>query len=148
MTRNWPCWPRAMLRSSIAPGAAPFSAAAGHRYADMLAAGINVAVGTDSLASNDSLDMFAEMRRLKRQGRVDNSTILRMATMNGARALGWQDRIGSLEPGKYADWVAVELPELARMTYWKQSLTQPCPVIETVIGGRVVFSRPPASAGI
>ena len=81
-----------------------------HRYAEMLAAGINVALGTDSLASNTSLDMLAEMARLRAEAKVDNQTLLRMATLNGAKALGWDASLGQLAPGKQADWIALELP--------------------------------------
>jgi cytosine/adenosine deaminase-related metal-dependent hydrolase len=127
------------------PGSSVFFGRSGHRYADMLAAGVNVAIGTDSLASNDSLDMLAEIRRLKRQGRVDNHTILRMATLNGAIAMGWQNMIGSLERGKAADWIAVETGNRDSRFGFREDaletiLTQPCNVVETVIGGRVVYS--------
>jgi len=92
------------------PRSNDFFGRSGHRYAEMLAAGINVAIGTDSLASNSSLDMLAEMARLRTEAKVDNQTLLRMATLNGARALGRQDALGSLAPGKQADWIAVDLP--------------------------------------
>ena len=88
--------------------------------ADLLAAGVPVGLGTDSLASNDSLDMFAEMRAAMEAGEQrasvhDSSPLtaeqaLRMATLEGARLLGWGDRTGSLEPGKSADVIAVSLP--------------------------------------
>jgi 5-methylthioadenosine/S-adenosylhomocysteine deaminase len=90
--------------------------------ADMLAAGTTVGLGTDSLASNDSLDMFAEMRaallaseQRERAGSGLTSAltpqqVLRMATWDGARALGWADLTGSLDPGKSADITAVRLP--------------------------------------
>jgi cytosine/adenosine deaminase-related metal-dependent hydrolase len=135
------------------PGSSAFFGRSGHRYADMLAAGVNVAIGTDSLASNDSLDMLAEMRRLKRQGRVDNHTILRMATINGAIAMGWQHMIGTLEPGKAADWIAVETVSRdsgfrvcetrmggIREDAFETILTRPCSVAETVIGGSSVLT--------
>jgi cytosine/adenosine deaminase-related metal-dependent hydrolase len=92
------------------PGAAEFFGHRGHRYAEMISAGINVALGTDSLACNDTLSMLDEMRRVRAEGRVDAATILRMATVNAARALGWDDAIGTLAPGKQADWTAVSLP--------------------------------------
>jgi cytosine/adenosine deaminase-related metal-dependent hydrolase len=87
-----------------------------------LAAGVPVGLGTDSLASNASLDMFAEMRAALRAaadraaaddsdaGAVTAERVLRMATLDGAAALGWADRTGSLEPGKVADVIAVKLP--------------------------------------
>ncbi len=85
--------------------------------ADMLREGVNVALGTDGPASNDSLDMFREMRLaalLQRGSRLDPRAltswdVLRMATVNGARALGLADEIGTLEAGKRADLILVDL---------------------------------------
>jgi len=88
------------------PGSSEFFGRSGHRYRDMLQAGVNVAIGTDSLASNDSLDMLAEMRHLAHQGQVDSAAILRMATANGAVAMG-RDDLGLLTPGKAADFILV-----------------------------------------
>ena len=83
----------------------------------LLAAGVNVALGTDGAASNNDLDMFGEMRTaalLAKGVSGDASALpahaaLRMATLAGARALGLEDRIGSLEKGKAADFIAVDL---------------------------------------
>ena len=85
----------------------------------LLAAGVNVALGTDSAASNNDLSLLGEMRSaalLAKLGEEDASalpaaTVLTMATLNGARAMGLQDHIGSLEPGKYADLIAVDLAQ-------------------------------------
>lgn len=83
----------------------------------LLQAGINVAIGTDGAASNNDLDMFAEMRSaalLAKAVAQDASALpaaqaLRMATLNGARALGLDEDTGSLLPGKAADVTAVDL---------------------------------------
>jgi cytosine/adenosine deaminase-related metal-dependent hydrolase len=81
--------------------------------------GVNVCLGTDSAASVDlraadnaqALDMFAEMRTLHRNyPRLCPSDILQMATLNGARALGRERHLGSIERGKYADLIAVAMP--------------------------------------
>jgi cytosine/adenosine deaminase-related metal-dependent hydrolase len=73
-----------------------------------MAQGVNVALGTDSLASNPDLDILAELRFLSdRHPKVDGATLLRMATLNGAKALGWEDETGSLTPGKSADLLVV-----------------------------------------
>ncbi len=79
----------------------------------MLDAGIAVGLGTDSLASVPTLNMWDEMRAALQVHRGDGLTakeILRLATIGGAKALGMQDRIGTLEPGKAADMIAVPLP--------------------------------------
>jgi cytosine/adenosine deaminase-related metal-dependent hydrolase len=81
-----------------------------HPVHELLSKGVNVALGTDSLGSNPDLDMLAEIRFLH-QRRPDLSTeaILRMSTLNGARALAWQGETGSLTPGKSADFVVVPI---------------------------------------
>jgi 5-methylthioadenosine/S-adenosylhomocysteine deaminase len=83
----------------------------------LLDAGVNVALGTDGAASNNDLDMFGEMRTaalLAKAVAGDASALsaaqaLRMATLGGARALGLEDSIGSLQAGKAADITAVRL---------------------------------------
>lgn len=85
--------------------------------ARLLAAGVDCALGTDGAASNNDLDLFGEMRvaALLAKGATRDAAalpaqaVLRMATLNGARALGLEAEIGSLEPGKSADLVAVDL---------------------------------------
>jgi cytosine/adenosine deaminase-related metal-dependent hydrolase len=72
--------------------------------------GVNVCLGTDSLASNETLSILDEMRFLHRQSPgVPVWTLLKMGTINGAVALGWQDKIGSVAPGKEADLIAIPL---------------------------------------
>ncbi len=80
--------------------------------AAMLAAGVNVALGTDSRASNPDLSLLAEMRHIARHHpQIPTETIIQMGTLNGARALGLADLIGSLNVGKLADLTVVGLPE-------------------------------------
>lgn len=86
----------------------------------LLDAGVNVALGTDGAASNNDLDLLGEMRTaalLAKSVAQDASALpahsaLRMATLNGARALGLDAEIGSLRPGKSADLVALRLDAL------------------------------------
>jgi cytosine/adenosine deaminase-related metal-dependent hydrolase len=76
----------------------------------MLARGVRIALGTDSLASSPDLDMLAEARLVRRlHPALPGEAILRMATLAGAEALGFDDETGSLEPGKSADLIAVEI---------------------------------------
>ncbi|MEO8485602.1 MAG: TRZ/ATZ family hydrolase [Betaproteobacteria bacterium] len=99
----------------LASGVAPVAA--------YLAAGINVALGTDGAASNNRIDLFGEMRLASLLAKVTSGdasvlpadAVLRMATLGGARAIGLESRIGSLEPGKDADAIAIDLasPALA-----------------------------------
>lgn len=90
--------------------------------ASLLAAGVNVALGTDGAASNNRMDVMEEMRLaalLAKAVARDAEALpahaaLRVATLGGARALGLDGQIGSITPGKWADLVAVRLagPEL------------------------------------
>jgi 5-methylthioadenosine/S-adenosylhomocysteine deaminase len=97
----------------LASGCAPI--------AKLVAAGANVTIGTDGAASNNDLDMFSEMRTTALLAKaisgdpraVPAGTALRMATINGAKALGLESEIGSLERGKSADFIAVDLSPAA-----------------------------------
>jgi cytosine/adenosine deaminase-related metal-dependent hydrolase len=81
-----------------------------HPFRRLLADGIRVALGTDSLASNPDLDVLAEARHLYRQyPDVPPATLLCMITLWGAEALGWEKETGSLVPGKSADLVVLPL---------------------------------------
>ncbi|WP_369959549.1 TRZ/ATZ family hydrolase [Pseudomonas benzenivorans] len=85
-------------------------------------AGVNVAIGTDGAASNNDLDLLGETRTAALLAKavagsataLDAHRALRMATLNGARALGLDTQIGSLEPGKLADLAAFDLSGLAQ----------------------------------
>ncbi len=89
--------------------------------AGLLSSGINVALGTDSAASNNNLNMLEEMQTaaLLAKGVANDASALpaqqalRMATINGARALGIADETGSLEIGKAADITAIKLDNIA-----------------------------------
>ncbi|MHB1543314.1 MAG: TRZ/ATZ family hydrolase [Gammaproteobacteria bacterium] len=91
--------------------------------ADLLQAGVGVALGTDGAASNDDLDMLGEMRSAaflakgltRDPSRLTAREVLNMATLASARALGLDNEIGSLERGKAADCVAIDLATPATM---------------------------------
>lgn len=97
----------------LASGLAPVAA--------LMRAGVNVGLGTDGAASNNRLDLISEMRMtaLLAKGASGDAaalpaeTVLKMATLDAARALNLDDQIGSIAPGKRADLVAVDLRSLA-----------------------------------
>ncbi len=80
---------------------------------------VNVALGTDGSASNNDLDMIGEMRTAALIGKVvaqkdtavSAADALRMATLNGAKAMHWDKEVGSLECGKSADMIAIDLSD-------------------------------------
>lgn len=83
---------------------------------EFLSNGVNVSIGTDGNTTNNSLDMFSEMKilgLLQKSSRWDPTVcnaqqLLDFATINGAKAVGMQDKIGSIEVGKYADLVILD----------------------------------------
>jgi 5-methylthioadenosine/S-adenosylhomocysteine deaminase len=92
----------------------------------LLARGINIGLGTDSVASNNRLDMFNEMRlcALLAKGLSEDATVvpayqaLEMATINAAKALGLEESIGSIAVGKLADLAAVKLSDFHSLPYY------------------------------
>jgi aminodeoxyfutalosine deaminase len=79
--------------------------------AGFYASGARVAVGTDSLASAPDLNLFSELAQLRRLApAVPASALIESATYQGARALGFQADFGTIEPGKRAELIAVEVP--------------------------------------
>lgn len=86
----------------------------------LLKSRINVALGTDGAASNNDLDLFSELKTAALvakavsgdAGALDAHAALRMATLNGAKALGMEEKIGSFEIGKFADITAIDLSGL------------------------------------
>lgn len=96
------------INAQLGMGVAPMS--------EFLRAGLRLGLGTDSPAATDSTDMFEEMRlgmlvqrAVNTSTFLESATMLEMATMGGARALRLDDKIGSLEVGKCADIIAVDL---------------------------------------
>jgi cytosine/adenosine deaminase-related metal-dependent hydrolase len=78
------------------------------------AAGVRVAVGTDSLASVEDLNLFSELAAMRRLALdVPAAALLASATLAGATALGWEGEFGSIEPGKRAALLSVRLPGLS-----------------------------------
>lgn len=120
---------------------------------ELTRAGLRVGLGTDSPAATQSTDMMAEMRigmLLQRATDpntfLDAQTMIEMATIGGARALKMDNKIGSLEVGKYADIVAVDLSgsHQAQTQNPAQAVVNSCngtDVLLTMVGGKVLFEK-------
>jgi cytosine/adenosine deaminase-related metal-dependent hydrolase len=108
----------------------------------MLAAGINVAVGTDSTASSPDLNLMDDLRLIHRAyPGVPVETLFDMATIRGARALGMADRIGSLELGKSADFCVFRVKGRDPL---REILETDALPEEVWVGGRRVYAAAPA----
>ena len=114
--------------------------------------GVIVSIGTDGSASNNDVDMFSEMSSVAKVHKaaimdptvMSAETTLKSATIDGARALGAESRIGSLEPGKKADFIVLDLdqPHLTPLYNIPSHLVYTArggDVIHSVINGRVVM---------
>ena len=118
----------------------------------MIKRGITVGLGTDGCASNNDMDMFREMGTAAKIHKViqmdptvmDAKTVLRMATISGAKVLGIEDQTGSIEPGKYADIIIVDMdkPHLTPLYNHYSQLVYAASgsdVKTSIIGGKVVM---------
>lgn len=124
------------------------------RYPEMRDAGVTVGLGTDGVAAAGNMNLMRQvhlMAGLFKDSRVDEDLIgataaLRMATMDGARALGWDDEIGSVEVGKKADFVLFDLrhhewvpfSDPVQALVWSAS---PASIAETWVDGRAAFAN-------
>lgn len=119
---------------------------------DLLALGVPVGLGTDGCASNNNLDMFAEMDTVAKLHKVrrldptvmDARTVLHLATKGSARVLGLETQVGTLEPGKKADLISLDLnqPHLTPMYNVYSHLVYAASAADvtlSVINGRVVM---------
>ena len=101
--------------------------------------GINVCLGTDSLASNDKLDLFAEMQTLAHQFRqMSPECILRLATTGAAKALNRTEKLGRLAVGAWADMIAVPRDGAAGDPYETVVFSKK-PISFSMVGGKAVF---------
>ena len=121
------------------PRAHAYYGHARHRWRDMLAAGINVCIGTDSAPCVATLSVLDELRAIRRQDPdVAAEVLLRMGTTNGARALGRQGQIGALEPGMRADFVVSTLDNAGRDPM-HELFSEDSRVAQTFIDGELVW---------
>lgn len=114
-----------------------------HPVRALLDLGINVALGTDSLASNDTFSILDEMRYLysnRKDLRTDE--LFRMATLNGAAALGFSNTLGRLRRGYWADMAVLEVPEsMAPRNLTSQVLEGAGEIRATIVKGEVCWRR-------
>lgn len=141
----------ALLKSTRTPVAhCPRSNRAAHagrmplrRFLD---AGVTVGLGTDSLASAPSLSMWDEMRAalsLHRRDGVTARDILTLATRGGAKALGMGDLLGTLEPGKKADIIAISLPRRRTGDLFSDLLRETKNCIMCMVNGSILHDADP-----
>jgi len=115
---------------ATAPSSGMRNAAGIAPLAELIEAGVNVALGTDNVTNNNSYDMFKEMSLagklmalLRRDAAaLDTRDILDMATLGGARAIGMENEIGSLEKGKKADLISLDLDEIGWVPFGGQDV--------------------------
>jgi 5-methylthioadenosine/S-adenosylhomocysteine deaminase len=121
---------------------------------ELLRHGITVGIGTDGCASNNNLDMFQEMDTVAKLHKVhtldptvmDARTVVRMATIDGARVLGIGDTSGSLEEGKKADIIIIDIrsPHLTPMYNVYSHLVYAVTgsdVVTAIVNGRVLMEE-------
>jgi 5-methylthioadenosine/S-adenosylhomocysteine deaminase len=122
------------------------------KYPELRAGGVTVGLGTDGVSAAGNMNLMRQLflaAGLFKDARLDANQIgareaLRMATIDGARALGWDDEIGSLEPGKRADFVLFDLNHFEWTPYddplqalvWSAS---PASIAQTWVNGRALF---------
>ena len=151
---DYPILAQVDFTAVISPSSAMRNAAGVADVLGMRAAGINLALGTDNVTNNNSYDLFKEMQILgklmalhyRTPNALPTRTILHMATLGGAKALGMADKIGSLELGKQADLITLDLEEIGWAPMGGQDVytalvygVSGMHVRDTMVAGRWVF---------
>ena len=112
-----------------------------HRFEEMLSRGINVAAGTDGAASSPDLNLLDDLRLIHRtRPHVPVPTLFEMGTIRGARALGMADRIGTIEPGKSADFCVFRVTSRDPLRELLETDVLP---VQVWIGGERVYAAAP-----
>lgn len=111
-----------------------------HPVQKLLNAGINVGLGTDSLASNDSLSILDELKYLSSHYPIPSGTLLAMSTINGAKALGLESRVGQIKEGLKADLCAVRLPACGSEDIYKRLFDPASKNVFTMVNGAVYYN--------
>jgi cytosine/adenosine deaminase-related metal-dependent hydrolase len=122
------------------------------KYPEMMDAGMRVGVGTDGVSAGGNLSLMRQMYLVAgmfKDARMDSTLLgarkaLRMATVEGAELLGWDSDIGSIEPGKKADFVLFDLDHFEWVPYGDplQALVysaSPASIAQTWVDGRLLY---------
>jgi 5-methylthioadenosine/S-adenosylhomocysteine deaminase len=110
---------------------------------DLLAAGLPLGVGTDSVASVAPLDLLAEARAARVLGRLSASGALQLSTSGAARAIGMAGEVGTIAPGAWGDVIVVRLPGATDGAMVEEAVLAGAPgrVVATYQAGLVVYRR-------
>lgn len=119
--------------------------------ASFVAHGLSFGIGTDSIASNPSFDLFVEARKVraicKRQGgaasKLNSQALVEKLTIEAARVLGFNDDLGSIEAGKRADIIAIDTSAKRQANpynYLLESVTK-SDITHTILGGEIVYEN-------
>jgi len=124
------------------PGSHKFFGHRGHPFRKYIDHGINVALGTDSLASNETLSILDEMKSLYEEYKdLKPQSILHMGTIAGAIALGLEDKIGRVGPGFDADITVIKLPEERSGNIYDEIFSRGSECIFTVVSGSICYDK-------
>jgi cytosine/adenosine deaminase-related metal-dependent hydrolase len=134
---------RVLAESGAAVAHCPLSNSA-HRHgtapvAAMIAAGVRVGLGTDSVVSIGRLDLLAEARLAGEQAGLSAGQQLELCTIRGARALNLEAEVGSLEPGKWADCIVIRLASRGETPAERLVASSQADVVRTYVGGKEVY---------
>ena len=101
---------------------------------------INVVIGTDSLSSNEKLNMFYEMRVLKENfPDLENNIILKMATVNGAKAIGFEGEAGEIAVGRKADIIGIDIEDSSFNNPIEYVINKAEKASFSMINGKVIY---------
>lgn len=132
-----------LFRASVAfcPKSHRFFGHTNHPVQKLLDAGVNVGLGTDSLASNDTLSILDEMKFLFLHSAISPKTLLSMATVNGAKALGLESEVGQIKEGFEADLCGIRLPDAHPGDVYNQLLDAGSKNIFTMVSGVICYQK-------
>ena len=113
-----------------------------HPFSLLKDRGINIALGTDSLASNDTLSILDEMKFIRSSyPEIEPNYIFRMGTIAGAVALQMDDHIGQLHPGYYADVAVIDFQSTDISNIYDGIFSQDSECVLTIVAGEICYDK-------